>query len=828
MSNNSVRLFNESLRVREKNKRMIIVCWYESDMTRQNCITAAHRCFEERGYTVIQYGLLRAKNEKKDYIFTFDLLINSFNPSIILFWNWNSISYDELAMIKMNHSDRVFMVFNWDDPHCWLKPMPKLKFFDISLSTCSSTLNNYTNLGVSLSKYLLPGFSPSIHYHELDTSYACDVSFMCTNLYKNGAHDRDDNILVDRFSMVQALDNDSRFHFRLYGPHHLRLSVKKSYHSEVPYEKNRLVFSNSKININVHGAYGEGYLNERTFTILGSGGLMLIDNIPGLDRILTPNVNCVVIEDTDPIKMCDQINNILINYDKYYAIRMAGLELANKFFTYDVWADTILNAYSEYMCSPKSVGKYCSYFNTLNNVIDNQYVSISDSTNKSTPLVMGILIDFSDKDILPIDLLHFRDKIHVESPNSTIGWAIKTNLKNTTSESLIANIFGLVKYFIDRYGDSMGLGFGFMNHNLPMSFMKHYVKHLDAKYTRYINLGDHTFNNYNSVTNMNELIEVSYFKNIPIKYRPKFIMSYSINQEQVDWINENLDIKIFMCWTATQTNVDGFSGDGTILSPYYMHKQNPMIPAQTMEDSNGCLIFNTMTIDPIGCRYTKGESRWTLHPADPLTDGAQQILLIKRYLTNPLKSFNTINYLSIFVDANWVFTNAKLKPVWESIIQFVLQPHTNIVLNSPNVFGCDFVSQHKNNDNIDFMLDFRGTNISKAGNSSLFATRFVWAESKTQRIIFDVKRTSLLSNECNDGSEEHNEYKVIDFTDYTKPVKKLEINASTNYITGRNFKLFPDEVLTDDEKIRAGIVFGAILARSNSLIVDSSNASLIF
>lgn len=803
MSNNFIQLFHNAMF--KKNKRLIIVCWYENDVDRQyhNCITAAQRCFEEKGYTVAQYGLLKAKNEKRDYIIDFDSFINSFAPSIILFWNWGTIDQSDIEMIKMNHADKVFMIFNWNDPHCWLKPVPKMKYFDISLSTCLGTLSNYTNSGVSLSKYLLPGFSPSSHFHEIDSTYMCDVSFMCTNLFASGSTDRDDKILVDRTSMIQALDKDPRFKFRLYGPEHLKPCAQRSYRFEVPYEKNRLVFSNSKININVHGAYGEGYLNERTFTILGSGGLLLIDNIPGLDRVLTPGVNCVVIRDTNPKKICDQVNEILMNYADYYPIRMAGLELANRYYTYDVWVDKVLDAYAEYMCSPESVGKYCSYYNTLNDVVDIRYPVLTTPISSPTPLVIGILIDFSDKELSPINLLHFRNKISAEAPSSTVGWAIRTNTIDR-SEEYVMHMFGLIRYFIDRYDDSVGLGFGFMNHNLSMDFMKQCVNYLDTKYSKYINLEVPVLNGpVNSRKN-------DYFKSIPKKYRPKFIMSYSINQEQIEWIRDNLDITVFMSWTATQTNVDGFSGEGTILSPYYPHKLNPMVPAQKMEDSNGCLIFNTITVDPIGCRYLDGESRWTIHPADPLTDGAEQILLIKRYLTNPLRTGNNTNYFSIFFDASWIFTDLKLKNAWESIMNYILQPHINIVMNSPDLFGHDFMAKHKNNDDINFMLDFRGTNLTKAGHSSMYDTRYVWTETKEHRIIFDV--------------DKNNRYRVIDFTDYVDCTKKLEKSPAINYITGRNFKYFPKKQMTDSEKIRAKTVFNNVMTRS----ADKISADLVF
>lgn len=778
-------------------KRIIIVCWYESDKNTQyhNCITAVQRCFENRGYVTMQYGLMRSKNENKNYVIDLDNAISLFSPQIILFWNWNTITDENLEMIKMNYPEKVFIMFNWDDPHCWMTPLKKVRHFDLSFSTCVATLKNYTASGVSLSKYLLPGYSPSTHFYEFDKNYACDVSFICTNLYKHGSGIRDDKIIVDRYSILNELDKDSRFKFRLYGPNHLKSSAPASYHSEIPYEKNRLVFSNSKINLNIHGAIGDGYFNERTFTILGSGGLLLIDNIPGLSKILTPGVNCVALNDSDPKKICDQMYDILINYDKYYSIRKAGIETANRFFTYDIWTDAVLSTYNDYMWSSSSIGKNYSMYETFGRIVEYQYADIKKTVN--IPMVIGILVDLSDKEINPAEFMYLRDKINTSSPEHKIGWALKTNIRNTVSESYIASVFGMMRFFVDRYGDSIGIGFGFMNHNLSFEFMMKYISHLDTKFSNYINMQDYTINDFD------ENQKTNYFTTIDNKYRPKFVLAYSINQKQIKWLRDNLGIKAFMCWTATQTNVDGFSGEGTILSPYYPHKLNPMIPAQNMNDAFDCIIFNTITIDPIGCRYLSGESRWTIHPADPLTSGKEQILTIKRYLTNNLRKKNTINYFSLFFDANWILAESNIRSAWNNISDFIFGPNTNITITSPDDFVHEYMKNHTTNNDINYMLDFRGTGVTKNTYSSPYELRYVWTETKKQRLIFEV--------------DEKNNYKIIDFTDYTKPIDELKQQPITNYITGRNFKYNQNYVLTDDEKIRSKDIFEIVKLRSDTL-----------
>jgi spore maturation protein CgeB len=60
------------------------------------------------------------------------------------------------------------------------------------------------------------------------------------------------------------------------------------------------IFNSSKICLNFHADYQRDYeltLNSRTFEILGSGSLELIDSVPGLGRMFKPNEDLAVMED---------------------------------------------------------------------------------------------------------------------------------------------------------------------------------------------------------------------------------------------------------------------------------------------------------------------------------------------------------------------------------------------------------------------------------------------------------------------------------------------------------------------------------------------------
>lgn len=713
--------------------RVAIVCWYEShDKEFPNCIRLVHNNFEILGYDVKQIPFLQLKNEYHDYLDRVDAMLKEFDPKYVLWWNWSSITDEELEKIRIKHYERIFAVFNWDDPHCWINGCNKMKNFDISFSTCYGTLNNYKELGVKYAHYLLPGFSPITHFYEPNHQYECDVSFVCTNLYRKGSADHDDKILIDRYQMVQSLENDDRINFHLYGPEHLREAAPNSYRGPISYENNRLVFSNSKVNINVHGAYGDGYLNERTVTILGSKGLMLIDNVPGLERNLEDNVNCVVIN--NPSNINDQVYDIISNYDDYVNIKEAGYELACQKFTYTNWTNTIIDGFEQFN------NNYCEH--KLGNI----------------ELVLGMYLESHDYPSVK-DIHKFRLSLQRVCPNATISWGLTLNYIKLPN-IYVQSVMSLIRSYVDMYGDSMGYTFGFLNTLYTVEELVSYIDEFKVRYS--------------------ELLGYNTFEDIPNKYVPKTVMSYSINHRHIEWFRDNMNVRCFMSWTATQTNVDGFSGSGTILSPYYSHKNNPMIPAQSEDDSSNCLMLNTLSVDPIGCRYNEGESRWTIHPADPLTDGASQIELIKRYMYNYCNNTtNKTNYLCLYFDSNWILNNSRLKTSWDSILEFIGE--IKLKITSIHDYGERYMTEYVNNDNIEFIYKTRGLGyeVSDGKNNyvSSYDDQYVWYETKEFRMILEYDNLN-------------SKYNIIDYTDYTcYDGVELEKIADTNYVTHRNYKL---------------------------------------
>ena len=240
------------------------------------------------------------------------------------------------------------LLFNWDDPYnrsvCDL--FNKAKYFYIVYVTSEENLGYYTNNSAHKAVYLLPGYNPLIHYpinsnfypSNNINPYICDVSFCCTNLYDDYTYS---NQYINRKKLIDDLyEAQKKFNFKLnlYGTKVLNI-YPLSYKGYIPYDETNMVYNYSKINLCTHvqqNAYK--YINERTIQILGSGGLLLIDKVDGLEQILTPNEDCIILDKNNYV---EQIINILKNYDNFISIKHNGYNKSLQ-YTWNEWAKKII------------------------------------------------------------------------------------------------------------------------------------------------------------------------------------------------------------------------------------------------------------------------------------------------------------------------------------------------------------------------------------------------------------------------------------------------------------------------------------------------------
>lgn len=283
---------------------------------RESLLYAANE-LEKLGYNIYDYPI------KKKFIDAVPIdefigFVKDNQIQIILWW-CIQVDTEDFERIK-NETDAIFVYFNWDEPFNWILSdiINKAKFIDIAFVICKETLNRYANSGAK-AYYLLPGFNPKVHFKKENPDYTCDVSFCLTNLYDNKKLYPDQ--YIQRKKIVQDIyDNQEKYNytFHIYSPPKFKDMFPKSYQGPIRYDSTNELFNSSRINLCTHVICNkEGYLNERTILIGGSGGLLLIDPVKGLNQTIDPDNDCIVLKKS----YIEQIKDILSDYEKYVPLK---------------------------------------------------------------------------------------------------------------------------------------------------------------------------------------------------------------------------------------------------------------------------------------------------------------------------------------------------------------------------------------------------------------------------------------------------------------------------------------------------------------------------
>lgn len=310
----------------------------------------AAKALERLGHEVGFVPAMKYKSEEK-YNVHLDFIerdVKEQDPDLVLFWRGETLTGPAFIDMRNRLKKYQFAMYSWDDPFQWEihKEMPvKCKNIDFAFSCCMGSVEQYRENGCSKSFYCLPGFDPEIHYPEESDEYKCDVSIVCTNLY-DGPVTRF-NHLSRKLLLDQIIKAFPDKDIRIYGPEDFHSRYGERAKGWISFNESRKVFRNSKINLSTHiRPDGFMYINERVTQVLGSGGLLLVDNVNGIDQVLKVGEECLTFKtercrDLSFIK--DLIGGILNNYDEFEEIREKGLKKALKDLTWDNWANTICN-----------------------------------------------------------------------------------------------------------------------------------------------------------------------------------------------------------------------------------------------------------------------------------------------------------------------------------------------------------------------------------------------------------------------------------------------------------------------------------------------------
>ncbi|KJD45157.1 peptidase M28, partial [Paenibacillus terrae] len=374
-------------------------------------------------------------------------------------------------------------------------------------------------------------------------------------------------------------------------------------------------------------------------------------------------------------------------------------------------------------------------------------------------------------------------------PNLKVTWAMEnTFVFVDTNRPQLKQVLE----YVDQYGDEVGILDGYANNLYDLPKWK-------ARMNEWLYM--YRYNALNELHQGGSMGSPSVFESMDTdqyrKYLPKSLTSFTVNPEQTQWLKDHYKITSAMGWSATQYNVNNMYGEGSPLMPYWSNKDNPIVPAQGLTDNSGIVFMNSITIDPIGSRYTKDSSRWTLHPGDPYvneTDAAPQLYIAQQYLDNPYQRLNTVNYMSIILDINSFAKKHNMSQIWDNFVNHFPADREVEIVGVDGLKQIYESSAGSNNDHSEFSLMFRGSGFKTTmdSNNSPANLRYLWTENASQRII--------LSREDGDAA-----WSIIDFTDYTRspvpktPYNNIDLKTDVSYVTGRNFKLKPTAPLTAEE-----------------------------
>jgi hypothetical protein len=348
-------------------KKIVIVSFYEL----KDYLLYIKDVFESYHFTVSHYPLFKYSYDAHDKLENYKEHMNEFlketQPDIILWW-FIDVSADVFKYIKQQHKNKIFIMYNSDDPMNLTKELfDRAKIFDIVITPCKETMylyKLYSNVPVVLFGPM--GYDPTL-FKQIDSEnlneefigenssnrirrtefigenssnrmseFDCDISMIVYNLLDDDFYSSQ---VVKRKKLIYdiiELCDDGNYKFKLYGTPILKELYPKNYCGEIPYYNLNFLFNSSKINL-VSSPFKDKntHVSEYVMPIIACGGLLLHDKTKHIHKVLN---NCVLYDENTYL---NKVIKILKNYNKYTNMKNNAVFTA-KNYSWDIWVENIV------------------------------------------------------------------------------------------------------------------------------------------------------------------------------------------------------------------------------------------------------------------------------------------------------------------------------------------------------------------------------------------------------------------------------------------------------------------------------------------------------
>lgn len=334
-------------------KTVLFVAYYEL----KDYMICIKESFEKYYFDVISYPLFQYAYDSNDKIENYVDHMNDFiqekEPDIILWW-FIDVPIDIFKKIRRHNPKCLMIMYNADDPTNMSKELfDKAKSFDIIVTPCKGS--NYMYSMYSGVKEIIHGpmgfdpelFCPIKNVEDLGVeslALQCDISMVVYNLCLD--KDYYPNQVIHKKELIEIVIKyctERNLIFKLYGIPTLKELFPLHYCGELPYYKYPMLYNFSKVNIVSSSDYTKHlYINEQVFSILGSGGLLMMDKVHGIEKILTDSKNCIIYNRKNFI---DKLDNIFFpkknnNFDIAEIKENARIISLN--YTWEKWVEAIV------------------------------------------------------------------------------------------------------------------------------------------------------------------------------------------------------------------------------------------------------------------------------------------------------------------------------------------------------------------------------------------------------------------------------------------------------------------------------------------------------